>query len=459
LFFVTLGVLTAALSGCSKTETVETTVERAPMIMFAVDGMEWEVMKPLIADGKLPNMERLMKRGVYGYLLSMQPTYSAVIWTSVATGKIPQKHGILHFVYEQQVRGGKEYRYYTSGHRKTKAFWNILSDYMLDVDCIGWWMTYPAERVNGVMVTQTNTTGVLRNPQRALWKGALLKGVEDQVYPPEMQNQVMTLLEAVDRDLDSITDGIFGRPPHPLNGFSQLMWDQAQWAFRADATYVRVAKDIIERGMNFDLMALYLGGPDVAGHRFWRYGYPEEFANPPDAEQIENFGSIIGDHYIYVDSIIGDILEMLPPETDVLVVSDHGMHAINENRVFNKDDPPLYTNSAHHLDAPAGIIIAAGERFKSSDSGEINLERIPTLGGVLDLLPTILAMKGIPVGEDMDGAPIKDIIDPGWLEKSGISYVPTHDTEKWLAGRNERIRDAIDQSERLEQLRSLGYIK
>jgi hypothetical protein len=274
-----------------------------------------------------------------------------------------------------------------------------------------------------------------------------------------MQNQVMTLLEAVDRDLDSITDGIFGRPPHPLNGFSQLMWDQAQWAFRADATYVRVAKDIIERGMNFDLMALYLGGPDVAGHRFWRYGYPEEFANPPDAEQIENFGSIIGDHYIYVDSIIGDILEMLPPETDVLVVSDHGMHAINENRVFNKDDPPLYTNSAHHLDAPAGIIIAAGERFKSSDSGEINLERIPTLGGVLDLLPTILAMKGIPVGEDMDGAPIKDIIDPGWLEKSGISYVPTHDTEKWLAGRNERIRDAIDQSERLEQLRSLGYIK
>ncbi len=458
LFFV-IAVFAAVLVGCSKTKKVETKSERAPMLLFAVDGMEWEVMKPLIADGKLPTMERLMKQGVYGYLQSMQPTFSAVIWTSVATGKIPPKHGILHFVYEQRMRGGKEYRYYTSGHRKTKAFWNILSDYALDVDCIGWWMTYPAEAINGIMVTQTNTTGVLRNPQRALWKGALLKGVEDQVYPPERQNRVMSILEDVDRDLDSITDGIFGQPPHPLDGFSQLMWDQAQWAFRADATYVRVARDIIETGNNFDLMALYLGGPDVAGHRFWMYAYPEEFENPPDEEQTENFDNIIADHYIYVDRIIGEILELVPDNTDVLVVSDHGMHAINEKRVFNKDDSPLYTNSAHHLDAPPGIIIAAGNRFKSNESSDIDLSEIPTLGSVLDLLPTILALKGIPVGEDMDGTPLRGIIDLDWMEKSGIQYIPTHDTEEWLAGRHARIRDAIDQNERLEQLRSLGYIK
>jgi len=75
------------------------------------------------------------------------------------------------------------------------------------------------------------------------------------------------------------------------------------------------------------------------------------------------------------------------------------------------------------------------------------------------LLPTILALKGIPVGEDMDGTPLRGIIDLDWMEKSGIQYIPTHDTEEWLAGRHARIRDAIDQNERLEQLRSLGYIK
>lgn len=460
-FVLLFAFLTAviALAGCSQPKKTEPKTKRTPLILFAVDGMEWEVMKPLIADGKLPNMEGLMKRGVYGYLQSMQPTFSAVIWTSVATGKIPQKHGILHFVYEQRVRGGKEYRYYTSGHRKTKAFWNILSDYNLDVHCIGWWMTYPAEAINGIMVTQTNTTGVLRNPQRALWKGALLKGVEDQVYPPEMQNHVMGLLETVDQNLDTITDGIFGQPPYPLDGFSQLMWDQAQWAFRADATYVRVAKDIIETKTNFDLLALYLGGPDVAGHRFWMYAYPEDFTNPPDDKQIENFGKVVADHYIYVDRIIGEILDLAPENTEVLVVSDHGMHTINEQRVFNKDDPPLYTNSAHHLDAPPGIIIAAGDRFRSSPGAEINLSDLPTLGSVLDLLPTILTLKGIPIGEDMDGAPLRGVIDMDWMEKSGLQYVPTHDTEEWLAERGKRVRDAIDQNERLEQLRSLGYIK
>jgi predicted AlkP superfamily phosphohydrolase/phosphomutase len=434
------------------------------MILFAVDGLEWRVMEPLIESGQLPVMARLMKRGTFGYLESMQPTFSAVIWTSVATGKIPQKHGILHFVYPTSRGGRKEYRYYTSGHRKTKAFWNILSDFDLDVHCIGWWMTYPAEAINGVMVTQTNTTGVLRNPRRALWKGALLKGVEDQVYPPERQNRVMSLLEETDRNLDTITENIFGRTPNKRNGFSQMMWDQAQWAFRADATYVRVARDILETGEPFDLLALYLGGPDVAGHRFWRYAYPDEFDNPPERAQIENFGRIIADHYVYVDRIIGEILDIVPDDTGVLIVSDHGMHAINQDGEFRVDGSPMSTNSAHHLDAPPGVVIAAGGPFRSPAISErtaedLDLAKMETVGSVLDVLPTLLAIKGIPVGEDMDGTPLRSVIDLDWMERSGIRYVPTHDTEEWLAGRQERIREAVDQTERLEQLRSLGYIK
>jgi hypothetical protein len=214
-----------ALLGCSKQPSTDD-ASRYPMILFGVDGLEWDVMNPLLDDGKLPNIARLMERGTFGYLASMRPTYSPVIWTSIATGKVPQDHGIRGYVYKTKRQGRIESRYYTSGHRGTKAFWNILGDYGLRVHCIGWWITYPAEPINGVMISQTNTTAVLHKPQQALWKGTLLKGVEGQVHPVAYQNRVMDILDTVDKELDQITGDIFGERPHPPDEFSQIMWDQ-----------------------------------------------------------------------------------------------------------------------------------------------------------------------------------------------------------------------------------------
>jgi len=447
-----------SMSGCARGNSVPDQL-RSPMLFFAVDGLEWEVMQPLLAAGKLPTIEALMSDGTFGYLESMKPTYSPVIWTTIATGKYPQKHGIRHFVYETR-RG---FRYYTSGHRETKAFWNILSDYGLSVSCFGWWMTYPAEAINGTMVSQTNTTGVLRDPQRALWKGSLLKGVDGQVHPPEKQNEIMELLEDVDDSIDNITVDIFGEWPHPMTPFSELMWDQTLWAFRADAVYARAALDLVKSGQPFDLASVYIGGPDVSAHRFWRYAYPEDFEHPPSVTQIENFSTLIDDYYIYTDNVIGEIVRAAPAGTAVMIVSDHGMHTINGGQVFNVDDLPDKTNSAHHLDAPPGVFIAAGGAFRNGTPhapGEpLDLKGLAEVGGILDVLPTILATKGVRLGKDLDGLPMLDVLTPEWRSLSEISYVDTHDTKEWLDARNDRIRQAVDQTERLEQLRSLGYIR
>ncbi|UCG52659.1 MAG: alkaline phosphatase family protein [Candidatus Latescibacterota bacterium] len=462
---IAIVIMITIFGSCSKTGRDSRSDTRPPILFFAIDGLEWNVVKPLLEKGKLPTIAGLMERGVFGYLESMIPTYSAVIWTSIATGKVPAKHGIKHFVYEvgKAKDGSKEFRYYTSGHRKTKALWNILSDHDQVVHCVGWWMTFPAEQINGVMVSQTNTTAALKKPQRALWKGLLLKGVEGQVHPAERQNRVMDILEDVDDSLDQITEDIFGRPPHPLTEFSRMMWDQTLWAFRADATYVRAARDILETGEPFDLFSIYVGGPDVAGHRFWRYAYPSEFDNPPDEDQIENFGEVINDHYIYVDRIIGEFMELAPDDATVIIASDHGMHSINNERVFRHTDNMIETNSAHHLDAPPGVFIAAGTGIQkpteTTPIDNLDLPTMNTVGGVMDILPTMLVLRDIPIGEDMDGTPMRGTIDLDLIKNTGIRYIPTHDTPEWLAGRHKRIREAVDQTERLEQLRSLGYIK
>ena len=305
--------------------------DRHPTFLIGVDGLEWSVLLPLLNRGELPNLERLISSGVYGKLETFEPTESPIIWTSIATGKGLRQHGIEGFAYREA--GSDVRKLYTSGHRKTKAFWNILSEAELTVHCIGWWNTFPVEAITGTMVAQTNTSDQLNiRGGRAIWKGAVLKGVDGQVWPPSRQDELLSLAEEVVDGLPSQTRAVFGELEHPLTELDRRLWDNTQWSFRADATYLSLATKLLDEDEPFDLLAIYFGGTDVTGHRFWRYTYPDAFSHPPSAEQIENFGDVIPTYYRWVDEAIGKLLERHPTDATVIIVSDHGMHAIKPHQ-------------------------------------------------------------------------------------------------------------------------------
>ena len=446
---------TALLTQCSRNAPRNTSCAPcAPIILLAV-------LRTLVAQGRMPVFADLMRRGTYGYLETTEPTFSPVIWTTIATGKTPDMHGIQGFVY--RVGPGEDgQRFYTSGHRATKAFWNILSDYGRTVDCLGWWMTYPAEHINGVMVAQTNTTAVLHDNENALLKGTVLRGVEDQVYPPQRQDEVMNTLDGIDASMDSLLTAIFGGVPHATTELTKVMWEQSQWAFRADAVYLEVAKKLLASGQNPNLLAVYVGGTDVVEHRFWQYTYPQEFEHPPTPGEIKTFGPVLPDYYAYVDHSLGELIKAAPPNTSVIVVSDHGHHAVNIEHEFKLSDDPELRLSGNHLDAPPGVFIAAGPNIAHTtrpDSVLAMPDRQHPVGHTIDILPTLLALEGIPLGKDFVGQPMTNVIDPAFLKQVPIQTVKTHDDKAWDEARRSRMKEASDRAERLEQLRSLGYIK
>ena len=431
-----------------------------PILLVGVDGVEWEVLLPLLAEQRLPTLAGLMQNGVYGRLESFIPTESPVIWTSVATGKESSKHGILHFVHNDPA--GQPILY-NNGDRRTKAIWNILSDYDKRVCTVGWWMTYPVEPINGVMVAQTNTAAQLdTRGGREIWKGTLLRGVPGQVYPPARQNEMVAVLADVEKSLPELSPKIFGDFQYPFSELGKRLWDNCRWAFRADATYYRITSNLLREKPPYDLTLVYFGGPDVVGHRFWRYAYPEAFEHKPAAEQIENFGAVIDNYYAYIDAKIGELIAACPENVTVMVISDHGMKTYNRRRRFNPDNPPADVNSAHHKQAPAGIFFAAGPYIRKASSSksprELQIDDLSVVGGVYDITPTLLAMLKIPVGLDMDGRVLTDVIS----ERVGLSDPPetvvTHETPDFFAHRPTMPKVEEHEDERLQQLRSLGYI-
>jgi len=172
--------------------------------------------------------------------------------------------------------------------------------------------------------------------------------------------------------------------------------------------------------------------------------------------------------------VIGELLALQPPDVTVIVLSDHGFHAINQTRTFSAQDTPFDRNSGNHLDGPPGVLIAAGSGIRPSwpatrpspragaggagEAGAAGAGALPVLGSVLDVTPTILALQGIPVGRDMDGAPMTSILTPERLARAPVTFVATHDDPAWLARRSSSRESNADDAERLEQLRSLGYI-
>src|SRR5262245_13441171 len=95
------------------------------VLLVGWDAADWQVILPLVRAGQMPAVQRLLEQGVRGNLTTLAPILSPLLWTTIATGKRADKHGILGFVEPDPVAGG--IRPVSSTSRKCKAIWNILT--------------------------------------------------------------------------------------------------------------------------------------------------------------------------------------------------------------------------------------------------------------------------------------------------------------------------------------------
>lgn len=425
----TLAILGSACGGAPTRDAVRT-------VVIAADGLEWNVVLPLLEEGQLPNLAAMMEGGSYGLLETLEPTSSPVIWTTIATGKPPEEHGIVGFLKP-------DHTLYQSSDRRTKAIWNILGDYGRRTCVVGWWMTYPVEAIDGAMVAQTNTVP----PPTGIAKGRLRPDLPRQVHPPEREAEMMQILAESEAGLEAFGEAHF----HHFGEGMPFLWQKARWALRADSCYRQIALGLARESPGCDLLMLYVGLPDVIGHYFWMFHRPDRFGRRPPDEYVELLGSAVPDAYAFVDDLVGELRASVGDAANLVVLSDHGMRA----RMSEKLLLDLAGVTGHHPHAPPGLIVADGPDFRARGA-ELPTERseLPRAGSVMDVAPTLLALYGIPAGEDMPGEPLR-----GWLTEPARvprERVPTHDTPDFVVPVAPRREG---EAERIEQLRQLGYLE
>ncbi len=120
--------------------------------IFAIDGADWELISELSADGRIPNIRALALGGTTGSLQTIQPTVSPLVWTSVATGLPPDRHGVIDFVDPQTKQP------VDAASRRTPALWDIAEAFGRRSVVVNWWTAWPP-RMDGAVTF--DTPGVL----------------------------------------------------------------------------------------------------------------------------------------------------------------------------------------------------------------------------------------------------------------------------------------------------------
>jgi hypothetical protein len=381
-------------------------LEGAQITIVALDGASLDDVAQAVSDGKLPAFGRLLEGGVSMYLETLRPTQPAPVWTTVATGKYPPgtgiraaaayeyahereplellpdlcfAHALVHFGILREVRHG-------SSAVRARPLWAILSSQQLPVGVVGWPVTVPASPLRGFLITDRFRPG---DDGR--------RGIADTTlgYPADAVLRARAIVEGA----LAIPAGSAERPPIASDAWNREIAVQLRDEYRPR------------------LLAVRYEGIDRAGHLFLRYARPREFGNVSSEDRVR-LGTILDQHYAFLDAEIGHLLETLGPRDMLLVVSGFGMEPIGlAKRALARalGQPEV---SGTHENAPDGFLLAYGAPVRAGRA---------RLGSIVDITPTVLYFLGLPVGRDMDGVARIDIFKPAFTAGRPITFIPSYD--------------------------------
>jgi hypothetical protein len=451
----------AVAAGCSPSPPPP----KPKVVVIGLDGLSWTFLDPLIAAGQLPNFERLLDGAATGELESFRPTRSAILWTSVATGKTMEKHGITDFTFvdEGAMEEIEEVRLVTGMRRTAATIWEILGELGYSVGVVNWWVTHPATPVNGYLVSDR---------LKAVMNREAVAEEPDLVYPPMLLAELAPMFVSQTRAHRTMRTYDFPRysreraeAMYATSPASQNLYERLRSYVGQDRMVKDWSRHLLAKGQP-DLFAAIMRITDVFAHFGYRFAdretlermvpeitvrrltHSDAAVRERTAALVEELNPVVANAmlpaYKYADDFIGEVLAAIDPSSIVIVVSDHGFAWAGGGYAHTQ------SRQGYPDAAPPGVIALKGPGISP-----IRIEG----AGLFDIAPTILYALDEAVGRDMDGQALTAVFGgDGAAEARDVKFVATY-------GTGLRQREVADspltesEQEMLEDLRSLGYIR
>ena len=338
--------------------------------VIGIDGADWELLTELMIDGRLPNIKALVDGGASGTLSSIQPTVSSLVWTTMATGVPPYRHGVLDF-FDRATNSPVDSR-----ARTAPAVWEIAESFGRTVEVSDWWAAWPPQTAGTFVST----------PVQLLPGGALPKEIASKtagaVVPEETigAQQLARFLNLTASEFEkSLTEHDEKDPAIVFRHLLAKTWSDHRRALQG----YQLTKPTV--------MMLMYEGTDAVNHLFGPYHPP--YREGVSETEYRKYWKSVTEYYAEIDRLIGEWMHVLPADSTVILVSAHGMR-------WGKDRPktPPREEPALADHRSTGIFVAYGQGVLPS--------RLRRPLSIYDITPTLLALIGLPSAQEMPGKPV-----------------------------------------------------
>ena len=395
---VVLGMTALCFSYFSAEALAQHSKPQPRVIVVGVNGMEWDIIRPLLLRGDLPGLASVIERGVYGKLRTLSAPNCPKVYTALATSAAPEKNGITGFVVGGTTASTKMLN--------LEPLWSILSRNRVSVGMANVPATFPVMPVNGYMVSGMLTRGkgcedgMLCSPKLSEVQGG------DAVYPPALAAELEENVGDFQIDCSRMPtrQELDGREAEAID----------QWLAQVSRIRTEQTKlfEYLLTHHPTDFTMLVQSCEDRVGH--WLYPIqPHNLGYEPrlHAFRLQAFP----DQYRAFDQVLSQILKHVDAQTYLFIISDHGIKPLREfeeNRaLFRAAHQHTGTTPiiAHHDfadgDDVPGLFIAAGPGIKK----DVRLMGLPI--SVFDVAPTILHLYGVEKPSQMQGRVMTEIFE------------------------------------------------
>ena len=242
-------------------------------------------------DGLLPSLAQLLTEGDMKDLRTVSPPVSLVAWSSYMTGVNPGRHGVYGFVDRRP--GTYELFVPNSSNIAAPTLWEVLSRAGRRVLVVNVPASYPPRPVNGILVS-----------------GLLSPSLETATYPAAVSRLLLGMNYRID------VDAKLGKSDRDL--FLADLDLAVRKRFEASTVLMKKA--------GWDFFHLHVMETDRINHLLWK---DYERSGSPYREAFLSF-------YRTLDDLIGELITRLPPDCDVVMLSDHGFCLLKKEVYLNR---------------------------------------------------------------------------------------------------------------------------
>lgn len=275
------------------------------VIVIAVDGGTFDLLGPLLNEGKMPNFKKIIEGGASGKLRSIYPPLTPPAFASFATGKNPGKTGIYNFlnIDPQTTR----FRPVNSKMRRGPAIWDLVGNAGGKVVVMNIPVTYPPPNdVKGILITDFLTPFGQTDYGSPLEE---LNELEQKFgkYPIHLKYAGMTLVLKLDENIFSdFMNGCFLELDYKFQVLSYLRQKHSP-----------------------NLVAMHLYANDQISHHLWQV---LDKTHPLHNEKDETrYKGRIVEYYSALDNKLGQLVSSIDDKTLLIVMSDHGFGPAHKN--------------------------------------------------------------------------------------------------------------------------------